>query len=69
MSDPLEAHTAHRRTAEIVRALHDRPEPDSDTVIAELAEHAANASTPPRRRIATHWCSTRFSSGTRKPRA
>lgn len=42
MSDPLEAHAAHRRIAEIVRALYDRPETDSDTVIAELAEHAAN---------------------------
>jgi transcriptional regulator with GAF, ATPase, and Fis domain len=31
----------HRRIADIVRALHARPEPDSDTVIAELAEHAA----------------------------
>ena len=41
MSQPLEAHSAYRRIAEIVRALHDRPETDADTVIAELAEHAA----------------------------
>ncbi len=42
MGEPLEAHTAHRRIAEIVRALYDRPETDADTVLAELAEHAAN---------------------------
>lgn len=41
MTDPLEAHAAHRRIADIVRSLHDRPEADSDTVIAELTEHAA----------------------------
>ena len=41
MSEPLEAHSAYRRIADIVRALHDRSETDSDTVIAELAEHAA----------------------------
>jgi len=41
VSQPLEAHSAHRRIADIVRALHDRSEADSDTVIAELAEHAA----------------------------
>jgi GAF domain-containing protein len=41
VSEPLEAHSAYRRIAEIVRALHDRPESDSDNVIAELAEHAA----------------------------
>jgi GAF domain-containing protein len=39
--DPQETHAAHRRIAEIVRSLHDRAEADSDTVIAELAEHAA----------------------------
>jgi transcriptional regulator with GAF, ATPase, and Fis domain len=36
-----EALETHRRIADLVRALHARPEPDSDTVIAELAEHAA----------------------------
>jgi transcriptional regulator with GAF, ATPase, and Fis domain len=41
VSEALEGQSAHRRIAEIVRALHDRSEPDSDTVIAELAEHAA----------------------------
>jgi GAF domain-containing protein len=42
VSDPLEAHTAHRRIAELVRGVYDRPEPDADSVLAELAEHAAN---------------------------
>jgi GAF domain-containing protein len=41
VDDALDGQTAHRRIAEIVRALHDRSESDSDTVIAELAEHAA----------------------------
>jgi GAF domain-containing protein len=41
VTEPLETHSAYRRIAEIVRALHDRPESDSDTVIAELTEHAA----------------------------
>jgi GAF domain-containing protein len=41
VTDPLEVHGAHRRIADIVRSLHDRSEADSDTVIAELAEHAA----------------------------
>jgi GAF domain-containing protein len=40
VTEPLEAHSAYRRIAEIVRALHDRADADSDTVIAELAEHA-----------------------------
>jgi GAF domain-containing protein len=31
----------HRRIAEIVQELHSRPDADADTVIAELAEHAA----------------------------
>lgn len=31
----------HRRIAEIVQELHGRPDADSDTVIAELVEHAA----------------------------
>lgn len=41
LTDPLDTHAAHRRIADIVRSLHDQPEADSDTVIAELAEHAA----------------------------
>ena len=41
VSEPVEAHSAHRRIAETVRSLYDRPETDSDSVIAELAEHAA----------------------------
>ena len=36
-----EAYETHRRIADLVRALHARPETDADTVIAELAEHAA----------------------------
>jgi GAF domain-containing protein len=36
-----DAHETHRRIADIVRDLHARPEADADTVIAELAEHAA----------------------------
>jgi GAF domain-containing protein len=31
----------HLRIAEIVQQLHSRPDTDSDTVVAELAEHAA----------------------------
>jgi GAF domain-containing protein len=41
VTEPLEAHSAYRRIAEIVRTLHDRADSDSDTVIAELAEYAA----------------------------
>jgi GAF domain-containing protein len=41
VTNALEGQGTHRRIAEIVRALHDRAEGDSDTVIAELAEHAA----------------------------
>jgi hypothetical protein len=33
--------TAHLRVAELVQGLHNRPDTDSDTVVAELAEHAA----------------------------
>jgi hypothetical protein len=36
-----DAHITHRRIADIVRDLHARPETDADTVLAELAEHAA----------------------------
>jgi transcriptional regulator with GAF, ATPase, and Fis domain len=41
VTDPSEVSTRFRRIADIVRELHDRPETDSETVIAELAEHAA----------------------------
>jgi transcriptional regulator with GAF, ATPase, and Fis domain len=33
--------TTHRRIAQVVQDLYGRPDTDSDTVIAELAEHAA----------------------------
>jgi GAF domain-containing protein len=33
--------TTHLRIAELVQELHSRPDTDSETVIAELAEHAA----------------------------
>jgi len=39
--DPLEMDTTHRRIAQVVQDLYGRPDTDSDTVIAELAEHAA----------------------------
>jgi hypothetical protein len=38
VSDPIEVDATHRRIAEIVQQLHSRPDADSDTVIAELAE-------------------------------
>ncbi|MDT5237539.1 MAG: hypothetical protein QOF47_3526 [Mycobacterium sp.] len=41
MSDPAGVEGTHLRIAEIVQQLHSRPDTDSDTVIAELAEHAA----------------------------
>jgi len=41
VSDPIEVDATHRRIAEIVQELHSRPDADSDTVIAELAEQAA----------------------------
>ncbi|CAN3128674.1 GAF and ANTAR domain-containing protein [Mycobacterium sp. smrl_JER01] len=41
MSDPAGVETAHLRVAELVQGLHSRPDTDSDTVIAELAELAA----------------------------
>ena len=41
MSDRVETDATHRRIAEVVRELHSRPDTDSETVIAELAEHAA----------------------------
>ncbi|HEX3286973.1 MAG TPA: GAF and ANTAR domain-containing protein [Mycobacterium sp.] len=39
--DPDEVDSTHQRIAQIVQDLYGRPDADSDTVIAELAEHAA----------------------------
>jgi len=39
--DPGEVDSTHQRIAQIVQDLYGRPDADSDTVIAELAEHAA----------------------------
>ncbi len=41
MNDPSGVEAAHLRIAELVQQLYGRPDTDSDTVIAELAEHAA----------------------------
>ena len=41
MNDPAGVEATHLRIAELVQKLHGRPDTDSDTVIAELAEHAA----------------------------
>lgn len=41
MNDPGEVVETHLQIAEIVQELYGRPDTDSDTVIAELAEHAA----------------------------
>jgi GAF domain-containing protein len=41
VNDPSGVETAHLRIAELVQQLYGRPDTDSDTVIAELAEHAA----------------------------
>ncbi|KWX65858.1 GAF and ANTAR domain-containing protein [Mycobacterium sp. NAZ190054] len=41
MNDPAGIEAAHLRVAELVQGLHNRPDTDSDTVVAELAEHAA----------------------------
>jgi GAF domain-containing protein len=41
VNEPGEVEATHLRIAEIVQQLHSRPDTDSDTVIAELAEHAA----------------------------
>jgi hypothetical protein len=41
VNDPAEVVAAHLRIAEIVQELYGRGDVDSDTVIAELAEHAA----------------------------
>lgn len=40
MDDPPDTGATHRRIADIVRSLHDRSEADSETVVAEPAEHA-----------------------------
>jgi hypothetical protein len=41
VNDPGGLETTHLRIAELVQELHSRPDADSDTVLAELAEHAA----------------------------
>jgi transcriptional regulator with GAF, ATPase, and Fis domain len=41
VNDPAAVEATHLRIAEIVQQLHGRADADSDTVIAELAEHAA----------------------------
>lgn len=41
VNNPTEVESTHLRIAELVQNLHGRPETDSDTVLAELAEHAA----------------------------
>ncbi|WP_102141136.1 GAF and ANTAR domain-containing protein [Mycobacterium hubeiense] len=41
VNDPAGVEGTHLRIAEIVHELYSRPDADSDTVIAELAEHAA----------------------------
>lgn len=41
MNASVGVEAAHLRVAELVQGLHNRPDTDSDTVVAELAEHAA----------------------------
>ncbi|MEW5813245.1 MAG: GAF and ANTAR domain-containing protein [Actinomycetota bacterium] len=41
MVDQPDVDATHLRVAELVRGLHNRPDADADTVIAELAENAA----------------------------
>jgi transcriptional regulator with GAF, ATPase, and Fis domain len=41
VNGPGEVEDTHRRIAQIVQDLYGRPDADSDTVIAELVEHAA----------------------------
>lgn len=41
MSDPAGVEATHLRVAELVQGLHNRPDTDSGTVVAELAELAA----------------------------
>jgi GAF domain-containing protein len=41
VNDPSGVEAAHLRIAEVVQQLYGRPDTESDTVVAELAEHAA----------------------------
>ena len=41
VNDPSGVEATHLRIAELVQALHSRPDADSDTVLDELVEHAA----------------------------
>src|SRR5215218_11515535 len=41
VSSSADVESVHLRIAELVQDLYGRPDTDSDTVIAELAEHAA----------------------------
>jgi len=41
VNDQAGMEAAHLRVAELVQGLHSRPDADSETVVAELAEHAA----------------------------
>lgn len=41
VTDQAGMEAAHLRVAELVQGLHNRPDTDSETVVAELAEHAA----------------------------
>ncbi len=41
VNDPAGVEATHLRVAELVQGLHNRPDTDSDTVVAELAEFAA----------------------------
>jgi GAF domain-containing protein len=41
VNDPAGVEATHLRIAELVQQLHSRPDTDSETVVAELAEHAA----------------------------
>src|SRR5207248_2342076 len=41
VNDPGGMEATHLRIAELVQELHSRPDTDSDTVLAELVEHAA----------------------------
>jgi GAF domain-containing protein len=41
VNEPSGVEATHLRIAEIAQQLHSRPDTDSDTVVAELAEHAA----------------------------
>jgi GAF domain-containing protein len=41
LNNPTQVEATHLRIAELVQSLHGRSDADSDTVVAELAEHAA----------------------------